>query len=65
MPIHRNDQSAAVRALRNAAPYMRLYKGKVFVIKAGGAVFGFLLWQGWLGARAAYGPTALALTWRE
>jgi acetylglutamate kinase len=40
MPIHRNDQSAAVRALRNAAPYMRLYKGKVFVIKAGGAVFG-------------------------
>ncbi|MBP6515137.1 MAG: acetylglutamate kinase [Steroidobacteraceae bacterium] len=40
MPIHRHDQSAAVRALRNAAPYMRLYKGKVFVIKAGGAVFG-------------------------
>lgn len=40
MPTHRHDQSAAVRALRNAAPYMRLYKGKVFVIKAGGAVFG-------------------------
>jgi acetylglutamate kinase len=28
-----------VRALRGAAPYVRLYKGKVFVIKAGGAVF--------------------------
>ncbi len=27
-------------ALRNASPYIRLYKGKIFVIKAGGAVFG-------------------------
>src|SRR6202030_2114447 len=25
---------------RNASPYIRLYKGKVFVVKAGGAVFG-------------------------
>lgn len=39
MVPHRTDQSAVVRALRGAAPYVRLYKGKVFVIKAGGAVF--------------------------
>lgn len=39
MPRHRTDQSATVRALKGAAPYVRLYKGKVFVIKAGGAVF--------------------------
>ena len=36
----RPDQTVAVRALRNAAPYIRMFKGKVFVIKAGGAVFG-------------------------
>ena len=40
MILHRSDQAATIRALRNAAPYIRLYKGKVFVIKAGGAVFG-------------------------
>ncbi len=40
MVTHRTDQSATVRALKRAAPYVRLYKGKVFVIKAGGAVFG-------------------------
>jgi acetylglutamate kinase len=34
------DKSLGVRALRSAAPYIRLYKGKTFVIKAGGAVFG-------------------------
>lgn len=34
------EKSAAIRALRSAAPYIRLYKGKTFVIKAGGAVFG-------------------------
>jgi acetylglutamate kinase len=39
---YRPDQTVAVRALRNAAPYIRMYKGKVFVIKAGGAVFGDL-----------------------
>lgn len=39
MVPHRTDPSAAVRALRSAAPYLRLYKGKVFVIKAGGAAF--------------------------
>lgn len=36
----RPDQTVAVRALKNAAPYIRMFKGKVFVIKAGGGVFG-------------------------
>jgi acetylglutamate kinase len=36
---YRTDQTVAVRALKNAAPYIRMFKGKVFVIKAGGAVF--------------------------
>lgn len=36
----RPDQAIAVRALRNAAPYIRLYKGQIFVIKIGGALFG-------------------------
>ncbi len=40
MILHRSDQAATIRALRNASPYIRLYKGKVFVVKAGGAVFG-------------------------
>ena len=35
----RPDPSIAVRALKSAAPYIRMYKNKVFVIKAGGAVF--------------------------
>ncbi len=39
MLINRPDPSIAVRALKSAAPYIRMYKGKVFVIKAGGAVF--------------------------
>lgn len=39
MILNRPDPSIAVRALRSAAPYMRMYKNKVFVIKAGGAVF--------------------------
>ena len=39
---YRPDQTVAVRALRNAAPYIRMFKGKVFVIKASGAVFGDL-----------------------
>src|SRR5687768_6719414 len=42
MVTHRIDQSAVIAALRGAAPYIRLYKGKVFVIKAGGAIFGDL-----------------------
>lgn len=40
MILHRTDNSALVRALKGASPYIRLYKGKTFVIKAGGAVFG-------------------------
>ena len=36
---NRPDPSIAVRALRSAAPYIRMYKSKVFIIKAGGAVF--------------------------
>ena len=39
MLLSRPDPSVAVRALRSAAPYIRMYKNKVFVIKAGGAVF--------------------------
>lgn len=35
-----HDKSASISALRSAAPYIRLYKGKTFVVKAGGAVFG-------------------------
>ena len=42
MMMSRTDQTIAIKALRNAAPYMRLYKGKTFVVKAGGGVFGDL-----------------------
>jgi acetylglutamate kinase len=37
--MHRGDQALAILALKNAAPYIRLYKGKTFVVKAGGGVF--------------------------
>ncbi len=40
MNMHRGSQNLALRALKDAAPYIRLYKGKTFVIKAGGGVFG-------------------------
>ena len=40
MIMSRPDPSVAVRALKSAAPYIRMYKNKIFVIKAGGAVFG-------------------------
>jgi acetylglutamate kinase len=33
-----HEAMTATRALRNAAPYMRLYKGKAFVVKVGGAL---------------------------
>jgi len=36
---HRPDPTAAIRSLRSAAPYIRMYKGKTFVVKAGGGVF--------------------------
>jgi acetylglutamate kinase len=39
MTLHRADQVATIRALRAATPYIRLYKGKIFVVKVGGAVF--------------------------
>jgi len=38
--VHSSEKNVVIRALRGAAPYIRLYKGKTFVIKAGGAVFG-------------------------
>ncbi len=34
-----SDRAVVVSALKHAAPYIRLYKGKVFVLKAGGEVF--------------------------
>jgi acetylglutamate kinase len=37
--MHRADQTLAIRALKSAAPYIRMYKGKTFVVKAGGGVF--------------------------
>jgi len=40
MIMHSTEKSAAIRALRSAAPYIRMYRGKTFVVKAGGAVFG-------------------------
>jgi hypothetical protein len=40
MILHRIRPGRHDRALRAAAPYIRMYKGKIFVVKAGGAVFG-------------------------
>ncbi len=37
---NRSDPLVTVRALKSAAPYIRIYKGKVFVLKASGGVFG-------------------------
>ncbi|HEY5666883.1 MAG TPA: acetylglutamate kinase [Gammaproteobacteria bacterium] len=34
-----NERTIAVTALKHAAPYIRMYKGKVFVLKAGGDAF--------------------------
>jgi len=39
MITYRGDQALAIRALRSAAPYIRMYKGKTFIVKAGGGVF--------------------------
>ena len=39
MIMHRPDPSIAIRSLRSAAPYIRMYEGKTFVVKAGGGVF--------------------------
>ena len=38
--MNSSDQTLAIAALKRAAPYIRMYKGKVFVIKASGGVFG-------------------------
>ena len=38
--LHRTDPTVTVRALKSAAPYIRMFKGKVFIIKASGGVFG-------------------------
>ena len=37
--ITQHDRAVVVSALKHAAPYIRLFKGKVFVLKAGGEVF--------------------------
>src|SRR5687768_1098204 len=39
MMLNPADQTHAIRALKSAAPYIRMYKGKTFVVKAGGGVF--------------------------
>src|SRR5207248_1141778 len=39
MIMHRSDQALAIHALKSAAPYIRMYKGKTFILKAGGGVF--------------------------
>jgi acetylglutamate kinase len=39
MIMNRSDHALAIRALRSAAPYISMYKGKTFVVKAGGGVF--------------------------
>ena len=39
MIMNPGDQTMAIRALKSAAPYIRMYKGKTFVVKAGGGVF--------------------------
>src|SRR6202030_4652605 len=39
MIMHRSEQTLAIHALKNAAPYIRMYKGKTFVVKVGGGVF--------------------------
>ena len=38
--MHRGEQALAIRALKSAAPYIRMYRGKTFIVKAGGGVFG-------------------------
>ena len=35
---NRPDPAVAVRALKSAAPYIRMYKNKIFIVKVGGAV---------------------------
>ena len=35
----KHERAIVVSALKHAAPYIRLFKGKVFVLKAGGEIF--------------------------
>jgi acetylglutamate kinase len=37
--LSNQERAIVVSALKHAAPYLRLYKGKTFVLKAGGEVF--------------------------
>ena len=37
----KRERAIVVSALKHAAPYIRLFKGKVFVLKAGGEVSSF------------------------
>jgi acetylglutamate kinase len=37
--ITSKDRAIVVSALKHAAPYIRLFKGKVFILKAGGEIF--------------------------
>src|ERR1700722_12812156 len=45
MMMSRPDPSVAVRALKSAAPYIRMYKNKVFVIMAGGVDLTYDPWM--------------------
>ncbi len=37
--VNGNERAIVVTALKHAAPYIRLFKGKVFVLKVGGEIF--------------------------
>jgi len=37
--MKRNERAIVVSALKHAAPYVRMYKKRIFVLKAGGSVF--------------------------
>ena len=37
--INNRDRDIVVAALKHAAPYIRMFKGKVFIVKAGGELF--------------------------
>ena len=37
--LSQNERAIAVNALKRAAPYIRMFKRKIFVIKAGGDAF--------------------------
>ena len=40
----KRERAIVVSALKHAAPYIRLYKGKVFVLKAGGEIFALVVY---------------------